>query len=131
MENSSPLPNKCQHCGLRVYMWHQAMGSAEQSDATFLELHALKKADILPSVPPRMVVPSSYNGGSTSFCAINAPAWSNRNTRCKYWQLKIPEAKLSDHLTIYHSKRNQEIATGLSVLALCVTVIIAIVQLST
>ena len=135
-DSSQPLPNKCDHCGLRVFMWHRNVGSAGEADAAFSDLHRLKNAGIISSVPRRRVGASIggpfYIGeGTTSFCAVNASAWSNRATGCKHWQLKMDAASLSDYLAIYHANRNQEIATGLAVLAIVITVVISIVQLST
>ena len=117
-------------------MWHQHVGSASVADAAFSELHRLKNEGIIDSVPGRVVgvsigVPYYAGEGTTSFCSIDASAWSNKAVGCRHWQLRIDDAKLSDHLTIYHAKRNQEIATGLAVVAIVITVVVAIIQLST
>ena len=128
----APIPNKCDFCGMRVYYAHSGAGSTTQIDQQFSALHRLRAEGIIESVPSRHMTVGigSPDPDTTSFCAINASAWNNKLTPCRYWSLQMQGAKLSDYLTIYHAKRNQEIATLLSVLGVCITIVIAIIQLS-
>ncbi|MBI2398472.1 MAG: hypothetical protein HYV17_11810 [Xanthomonadales bacterium] len=102
-------------------------------DKMFQDLHLLRQQGIIDSVPSRVVTPAmgrmaAFSKGSTESCAVDSSAWRNRHQGCRFWQMKIKDASLSDHLAIYHSRRNQEIAAGLAVLAICISVIVAIVQ---
>jgi hypothetical protein len=97
----------------------------------FGQLHRLKREGIIESVPPRLekvtIGGPAWELDTTSFCAINASAWANKATSCRHWQLRINGATLSDHLAIHHGKTNREIATALAVLAMFLTILIAII----
>ena len=127
-----PLPDKCDFCGLQAHYVHVYIGHAQEIDQSFSALHRLKTEGIIDSVPRRRMTASigAPTPDTTSFCAVNSSAWSNKQTSCRYWSLRIKDADLADYLAIYHTKKNQEVATILSVLAVCIMVVVAIIQLS-
>lgn len=129
MHLSENLPNKCDSCGLRVYLTHHGAGATASIDKQFSDMHLLRRQGIIETVPQRYMTAGSQ-ASTTSYCAVNASAWNNKLTPCRFWSLQIGGTSLADHLTIYHSRRNQEIATLLSVVGVVITIVIAIVQLS-
>jgi len=131
-DSGDRIPDKCTHCGLRVFLFHPIGPLSGTVDHQFQELHKLKAAGIIRSVPRRKLGVSlgSREPDTTEFCAVDAPAWGNVHTPCKYWTQKIQGAELAAYLAIYHTRKNQEIAVLLGVLAVVVAVVIAIVQLS-
>ena len=129
------LPNKCDFCGLCAIRTNQYRGSTALSDHEYTNLKTLEQEGIVEAVPPHeTTMPSGITAliieSTTKFCAVNASAWNNKLTSCRYWKLRMDGASLSDYLTIYHTQRNQEIATGLALLAIVVTVVLSIIQLS-
>lgn len=135
MTDSSSIPDKCDFCGLRVRYEHTLVERLTTQSVMddFAQLHILEKHGIIDNVPPRkmLAVIGGHRPDSTSFCAVNSSAWNNRQQQCRYWTLKIRGATLADYLAIYHSQRNNLIAIGFSVVAIVVSVVLAIVGWAT
>ncbi len=132
MESDQQLPDKCKFCGLCVtYQDSFAALLTETSiDNDFPQLHRLKKEGIIDKVPLRYskVVLGNELKNTTSFCAISASAWQNPRQACEHWTLKIQGASIADYLAIHHSNRNNTLAIWISVLALFLTIVVAIVD---
>jgi len=129
---TSPLPNKCDLCGLRVFHAFRSSGETISSDEAFGRLHALKERRIISksNVPARVVGMSNIQGdfGSTAFCAVTSKAWQRNDKRCKHWALRIEGASVADYLSLYQARRSSRSAIWLGIAAIVIAVAVAVVQ---
>ena len=128
----SCIPNKCNSCGLRIVEYFHTEASVQASDQMFGEAHELKRVGIISTVPRRRVTPgfTPPDFGSTSFCAVNSPAWSNPQQKCSSWTLKKPGMTISDYVTIDQAEKHSLASTWITIVGIIAAFIIAIVQAS-
>ena len=95
-----------------------------------MKLHELRNAGIIDKVPSRKLSISigSDEPGSTAFCAVNAPAWRNKQQKCEHWSLKIKDAGIADYMAMHQNQRNNLLALWISIVAIVISVLVAIVD---
>lgn len=127
--SDTPLPDKCQHCGLRVKYDFESVGDSMSSDKAFVELHRLHDAGIIPVRYRRSVSISNTpdDFGSTEICAIASDSWLKRGTSCKFWVLRVNGASVADYLAIHHARVANRTAIVLGVVGALVALTIALV----
>ena len=132
MTHTPSPPDKCDFCGLRVFYLDspQPVDGINSVDSDFAKLRQLKDAGIIDAVPSRKIGLSigSDEPGSTAFCAINAPAWRNKQQKCEHWSLKIKDAGIADYMAMHQTQRNNLLALWISIVAIVISVLVAIVD---
>ena len=114
-----PETNKCNLCGLKV----RIKGKSKLSDTDFVELQKLKKKGIITKKFPRNIVKiiGPEDSGYFDFCAVGSYRWNKNDKKCPYWQLKLDEIKLSDHLSIYNSQKISQTSFRITVIAILIS----------
>ena len=124
------LPNKCEHCGLRVYHSFRSIGETTSSDKTFADLRTLHEKGIIKPVYSRVIGASNdpRDFGETEFCAVASKAWHKNAMPCSHWVLRIAGASVADYLSIYHNRRNYSLAQWAGISAILIAIAIAVLQ---
>jgi hypothetical protein len=126
----APLPNKCEYCGLRVQYTFRSSNETAESDQAFTNLRVLRDRKIIKPVFRRLVAASDdrRDFGATHFCAVSSSAWLKNDKPCSHWSLRIDGASIADYLSIYHNRRNYNLAKWAAIVAVIMAVLIAIFQ---
>jgi hypothetical protein len=125
----SPLPNKCNYCGLRMqYVFHTA-AETKGSDQAFSELRELYNRKVIKQMFPHIAGMSNVPGdfGSSEFCAVASKAWNKNEKHCAHWSLKVEGASVADYLSIYQDRRTYGATFWFGVVAV-LSLLVAIVQ---
>jgi hypothetical protein len=124
------LPNKCEHCGLRVFYEFKSARETASSDKAFGDLRTLQTKRIIKPIYRRVVGASSdpNHFGDTQFCAVASPAFHKNDKSCSHWSLRIAGGSVGDYLSIYHDRRNFWLAKWAAISAAAITAVVALVQ---
>jgi hypothetical protein len=126
--NKMPETNKCDLCGLKV----RIIGESKLSDTDFVALHQLKDQNLITKRFSRNIYTKIQLGetdikeatGFFDFCAVGSKKWNKNDKKCSYWQLKLDEIKLSDHLSIFNSQKISQTSIRITLLAIGISSLI-------
>lgn len=112
----TPLPNKCDFCGLRVGFRLLSEADVKASDSEFVQIRRLYDAGVIGKFFSRDMTPDT-----TSFCAIGSNRW-NKPVNCPHWIKKFHGATLPDYLSIHQSEQMIHLAKIGAFIAACAAI---------
>ena len=123
--------NFCDACGLNVTIPADSENDSRRNEAFFKKLEDLDLKKKGRFGIDRTITIGGTTHSLIDFCAVGSKSRIKRGNRrvlwikkrCKDFQIKLPDLKLPDFISIYTTKRNSRIANRLTIIAIVIAVL--------